>query len=573
MTPKNKGLSRAAKGWIIGASAAVVLAGGYVAGAVALSGQVPHGTTVHGVNIGGMEAETALERLDAELTPIAEREVQLAANGESMTVDPQEAGLGLDLPALVRPYTEFTLDPVILWQHVAGGSAIAPKFAVDDDALRGALESAAEELDVEPTEGSLDFNELEPVVTEPLPGSQVAQDAAFGTVVERWFDAAAPMELPTTEDPTDVPAEEFDRAVENLAEPLVAGEITIRAEGETAKLSPQLLANSATFVAENGSVRLELDAEKIVESIGEDNPELGLEPKNAQVVLGDNGPEIIESKTGLRVDPEGLGEKIVAAAATQERSVAASAEVTEPEFTTEDAEAWGIKEEILTFSTPYPKYDSVRTLNLQAGQRKLNGVIVEPGETFSLIEVLGPITKENGYYESGVVEEGFSTTALGGGLSQISTQMFNVGWLAGYDDVEHRPHSRWFDRYPAGRESTLWEGQIDMKWKNNTDTAVMIQAWVGADRVYTRLWGTKHWDVSTWTSDHYNFTEPETKYNESDQCVSESGGQRGFSVTVTRTRESAEQTLPKETLTWTYAPWHKVVCGPSPGQDDSSNDE
>ncbi|GHD01608.1 VanW family protein [Zhihengliuella salsuginis] len=568
MTSSKKGLSRAAKGWIIGGSIAVVAAGAYAGTAYALVGQVPHGTTVHGVGIGGLSNDQALEKLDTELGPLAEAPFEVVVGGESVSVDPAEAGLGLDLESTVAGYAGFTLDPVKLWQHVVGGSEVAPELSVDDPKLESALASAAEELDVAPTEGSLEFNELEPVVTAPLPGEQVAQNAAFGTVVERWFDPAAPIDLPTTVVPADVPAEEFDRAVENLAEPLVAGAITVRAEEHSAELSPALLAGAATFTPENGTIELELDAEKIVGSISEDNPGLGVEAREARVVLEDGKPAIIPSKTGLRVSPAGLGEKIIAAAGTQERSVAAEAEVTEPEFTTDDAKAWGIEEEILTFSTPYPDYDAVRTKNLEAGQRKLNGVIVEPGETFSLLGVLGPITRENGYFESGVVESGFSTTALGGGLSQISTQMFNVGWLAGYDDVEHRPHTRWFDRYPAGRESTLWEGQIDMKWKNNTDTAVMIQAWVGADRVYTRLWGTEHWDVTTATSDHYNLTDPETKYNEDEQCVPESGGQKGFTVDVTRTRTSAAETLPKETLTWTYAPWHKVVCGPPPGDDD-----
>ncbi|RZU61250.1 VanW family protein [Zhihengliuella halotolerans] len=568
MTTSKKGLSRAAKGWIIGGSLALVLAGGYAGTAYALVGQIPHDTTVHGVAVGGLSNDEALEKLTAELGPLAEQPFDVAVDGESASIDPADAGLGIDLESTVSGYAGFTLDPVKLWQHVVGGSEVAPELTVDETKLAAALKAAAETLDVAPTEGTLEFDGVEPAVTEPVPGEKVAQDAAFGTVVERWFDPASTIELPTTTDPVDVPAEEFDRAVENLAEPLVADTVTVRAEGHSAKLSPELLAGAATFTAENGSVDLELDAEEIVESLGKDNSDLGVEPREARVVLEDGKPKIIPSKTGLRVSPKGLGEKIVAAANTQERSVSAEAEVTEPEFTTKDAEAWGIDEEILTFSTPYPKYDSVRTQNLKAGQRKLNGVIVKPGETFSLIGVLAPITKENGYFESGVVESGFSTTALGGGLSQISTQMFNVGWLAGYDDVEHRPHTRWFDRYPAGREATLWEGQIDMKWKNNTDTAVMIQAWVGQDRVYTRLWGTKHWDVKTSTSKHYNLTDPETKYNEADECVPESGGEKGFTVNNTRTRTSASETLPKETLTWTYAPWHKVVCGPPPGDDD-----
>ncbi|WP_418606416.1 VanW family protein [Georgenia sp. SUBG003] len=135
-------------------------------------------------------------------------------------------------------------------------------------------------------------------------------------------------------------------------------------------------------------------------------------------------------------------------------------------------------------------YDPVRTTNLRVGAQKVTGVLVKPGEEFSLLDVIGPISAANGYVSS-VVEDGFVSTAVGGGLSQLSTNMFNVGFLAGMDDVTHTPHSRWFDRYPAGREATLWEPSTDMVWRNNTDYGVLVQSWVTGDRVHSRLWGTK----------------------------------------------------------------------------------
>ena len=139
---------------------------------------------------------------------------------------------------------------------------------------------------------------------------------------------------------------------------------------------------------------------------------------------------------------------MLAATADKKRTATVEMTETEAEFTTADAKKLGIKEPIVTFSTPYPASDKVRTKNLYAGSARVNGDIIKPGERFSLLEALGPITVANGYFSSGVVESGFSTEAVGGGLSQISTQMYNVGFLAGYDDITHKPHSRWFERYP-----------------------------------------------------------------------------------------------------------------------------
>jgi vancomycin resistance protein YoaR len=206
----------------------------------------------------------------------------------------------------------------------------------------------------------------------------------------------------------------------------------------------------------------------------------------------------------------------------------------------------------------------VRTSNLVEGARKVTGVIVLPGEEFSLLDHIAPITEANGYVDSGVVEDGFATTALGGGLSQLSTNMYNIGFLAGMDDVAHTPHSRWFDRYPPGREATVWEGSTDMVWRNNTDYGVMVHAWVADGKLHSRLWGTKVWDVQTSTSDFYDTVEPTTVYNPAEDCKPEQGGQEGFTVTVDRQRYRDGALFDDESWTWTYRPWNNVVCGEPP---------
>src|SRR5690625_4078363 len=70
-------------------------------------------------------------------------------------------------------------------------------------------------------------------------------------------------------------------------------------------------------------------------------------------------------------------------------------ETTEPDFTTEDAKELGVKERISSYSTPVP-YDPQRTRNLVQGAKNLNGMLIKPGETFSLIEALGPIDAAHG---------------------------------------------------------------------------------------------------------------------------------------------------------------------------------
>ena len=125
-------------------------------------------------------------------------------------------------------------------------------------------------------------------------------------------------------------------------------------------------------------------------------------------------------------------------------------------------------------------------MNITNGASKISGTLIRPGETFSLTDALGPIDAAHGFVEAGAIVSGEHTDAWGGGLSQISTTTYNAAFLAGFEDIEHRPHSEWFARYPEGREATIFTGTLDMRWKNNTPYGALVQAWVAGGRVYVR---------------------------------------------------------------------------------------
>ena len=65
---------------------------------------------------------------------------------------------------------------------------------------------------------------------------------------------------------------------------------------------------------------------------------------------------------------------------------------------------------------------------------------------------------------------------LGGGVSQSATTTFNAAFFAGLKDVEHRPHGLYINRYPAGREATVFWPDLDLRFKNDTEYGVLVQA-------------------------------------------------------------------------------------------------
>jgi hypothetical protein len=75
--------------------------------------------------------------------------------------------------------------------------------------------------------------------------------------------------------------------------------------------------------------------------------------------------------------------------------------------------------------------------------------------------------------------------------------MFNAVFFSGLEDVYHKPHSYYISRYPAGREATVYEGQIDLQWKNDSDTGVYIDtAWTPGTITVT-FYGTKRYEIES----------------------------------------------------------------------------
>lgn len=540
-----------------------VLALGYVGLGWYLQDKVPNNTTVAGVPIGGLDATAAAERLEANLGTLGDDPLQLALEDRTATIVPSEIGLGLDVAATVDSLTSFSLDPRILWAHLTGSGDVPPVSTVDEDALTAALEALRPELETEPVAGAIVFVDGAAQVTAAADGYQVNMDTAPAAVVDTWLTEPEPVELPALTIEPAVTQDAVDEAMSEVVEPLTSGPVMVTVGEVNQELSVADITAAAVMEAVDGRLELRLDGAALRDRLVELQPTLANDGTDARIIIDAGSPAILPSQIGMALDADALAAAIIDAALSGTRSATVSLVEAEPEFTTADAEALAVREVVSEFSTPLTS-DNVRTQNLINGTRIISNTLVKPGETFSLIQALGPITEARGFVSSGVVEDGFATTALGGGLSQLSTTTYNAAYFAGMDLVEHKPHSRWFSRYPEGREATLWAPSVDMKFRNSTPYGVLVQAWVAEGRVWVRFWSTPYFEVRTETSARYNLTQPQTVYNDDPECVPESGGQQGFTVRVTRWRSLDGTLHDTESWTWTYSPWNRVVCGTAP---------
>ena len=559
---------------ILGA-AAVLLVLIWGAIAFATTRHIFAGSTVSGVAVGNMspaQAESAVsEAIGAQLG----QPVTLVVGDATDMLVPAESGVSVDARASVERLTGFTLNPLTLVERLRGADVDAVT-RVDVYSLTTALDARLNILAVGATNAGVTLNGTRPVLSPATTGTGLDVDSAVATLSENWPLGRETIELPNGEAKPAVTDEEAQTLIDKVLTPLLSGNLTITAEGTaadralqpTAVLTPEQLAGLIRIGTAGGDITASLDPQGLREAVlAVMGPQIEAPAQDATWTIegrADAKPVYVEAHGGTVVDADALAADALTAATQDDgagdRRVALSVIDQTPTVTTPAAD-WGINQIIGEYSTPYYP-DAARTQNLVAGTEAINGTVVMPGGQFSLTEALGQIDEEHGFASAGVVTNGQHTDAMGGGLSQVATTVFNAGFEAGMDDVEHTPHNYWFTRYPAGREATLWTGNLDVKFGNSTPTAVLVQAWAVDGEVHVRLWGTPYYRVSIDNGTPHNYRAYRTQRQSGANCVPYEGGAQGFDITVTRSRTKPDgQKLPDDVLTTSYDSDNPITCG------------
>jgi vancomycin resistance protein YoaR len=554
---------RARRPVLVTALVAGLVFGVYAGAAGLLAERVPFNTTIAGVDVGGLSAADAVARVSAAVADRAAEPFAVSVGEATATLDPAEAGIAPDPAATVAAVTGFSLAPADMWRHLVGAGRLPVDVAIDDAALEAALAGLAAEVDTDTVEGDvlLSGGVVQPVT--PAPGRRLDTAAAAAALREQWLRDDPPLELPGEELPPQVGQEAVDAAAAE-AGGVLAEDVTVVVADRRVVLPPQLLGDGLGYAPDGeGGLRLEGDGAALRQVVLARDPDVERAPQDATVVLRNGAPEVVPGAPGVVLDEVELAEQVVAAA-LGDRVAELEAAVAEPAFTTAEAEALGIREIVSEFSTPYPS-NAARTENLRVATATINGMIVRPDEQFSLNEALGERTVDKGYRPAGVISNGRYSEGVGGGVSQVSTTLYNAAFFAGLEDVAHKPHTFYISRYPEGREATLnWNPRVEMIFRNTTPHGVLIESYLAGGQVHVRMWSTPYWEVETFTSERSNYREPETVYDPDPDCESQAPT-AGFDVTVTRVLSRDGQEAERESDTWSYAAADRIICAPAPG--------
>lgn len=510
--------------------------------------RVPRGTTVAGVNIGGMSKPQAEKILQEQLPTSAP--ITVTAGNLTAEFNPAASGLSLDLPATIERAGTPRLNPVARISSFFNTHEVGVVSVVNTATFNPAVTQLAQQLTVASTNAALD---LSTGPTQPVAGQHVDQDELADKLQRDWL---APVTIDAIVDPPAIGADAL-AAAQAIADKATSSDVIAKGRDAQGVITPDRMQEILHFIPEGGQLRADLDAERARDILME-----GLAPserplKNATFKLVSGKPTVIPSSDGVKIEwnLEDLPNHIIGDAPREFDVTYTDKPAT---YTTEMAEKATFNDTVGEFTTG--GFSSASGVNIRRVAQMVDGAVVAPGETFSLNGYTGPRGTAQGFVESGIILNGRADKAVGGGISQFATTLYNAAYFAGMDDVAHTPHSYYISRYPAGREATVYEGAIDLQFKNNTPNPVIIRTSANDSTVTVSLIGTKSVNVQSIPGAWTNPTQPNTVEVHGPDC-SPSSGVPGFTTTDTRVVTGLDgREISRTTTTTKYDPAPIVKC-------------
>jgi vancomycin resistance protein YoaR len=293
-----------------------------------------------------------------------------------------------------------------------------------------------------------------------------------------------------------------------------------------------------------------------------------------------------ESKVGRSLEIEATIKAINEALLRGEHTVSLVVNETQPKVpATATGQELGITELVHAETSYFYGSSAERIQNIEAAAARFHGVLVAPGETFSMGATMGDVSLDNGFAEALIIYGGRTIKGVGGGVCQVSTTLFRAVFNAGYPVVERTPHAYrvgYYEQGPsggsdarlAGLDATVYFPLVDFKFTNDTPYWILMETYMGSSSLTWKLYSTK--DGRTVTYDTTGITDvvqappptyeenPELRKNEMKQV---DWAANGADVTVTRTVMKDGVLYFQDQFTTHYQPW-QAICQYGP---DSKN--
>jgi len=237
----------------------------------------------------------------------------------------------------------------------------------------------------------------------------------------------------------------------------------------------------------------------------------------------------------------------------------------QPKITTKTIARYNVTELVGSATTSFKGSSASRRHNIAIGAERTSGVLIAPGQEFSLVDAIGEVSEEEGFEKEYVIKGDRSVKEAGGGLCQLATTVFRAVLNAGLPITERQNHSYVVGYYGPGLDATIYGPHPDLKFVNDTGKYLLFQMRVSGDDLIAEFYGTKDGRtvaVSEPTLSKYKDPPPPRYIPAPDkpwgamECVDKP--RRGLTASATYSVTYADGTVQEQVFKSVYQPWPKI---------------
>lgn len=484
---------------VAGALTVMVTAAAY-ADASLRGDEVLAGVRMGPVDLGGKTADEARQAIAQYSESILGTPVPVTVEGTEIQVDPRQFGYSVDVDAAVDSAMAVGRSGWPLargWDWFTERDISVP-LRIDDDVLRGQIESIQFEGKIEPVEPQVSVEDGELVIDDPVTGHDIVFDDAHLRLTEAIEHNPHPrVRFPVADIATRYTADDA-RAAADAAQSMRGRAIHVELAGlAAADLSSDGVDDMIGGIPGPDGYRVGIDEVSLRKGMDTLFGKVGTPTVDAAFDLGDGTIKYVEGTPGYGCCVPGSAGQLEQALSSGAKSVTLQPGEKPPKVSVADLKAMGQIQKLSEFTTRH-KCCEARVDNIHKAADTLRSDIVMPGEQFSMNDALGgPRKKRDGWVLAPSIADGEHTMTPGGGISQVATTTYNALFYAGLQVDQHKAHSQYFPRYPKGREATLGYPYPDLKFTNDTPGPIVIWTSYTDTSVTVSMWGTPDGRVVT----------------------------------------------------------------------------
>jgi vancomycin resistance protein YoaR len=571
------------------------------------AGRIFPGVSVAGVELSGLTRDEAVLKLSQTLSYSNTGKILFRAADKTWVASPAELGMVFDPSASALAAYEVGrsggLFGALTGQTRARGlgSDAAPVIIFDQRVAYNYLQNIAAQVDLPVIEASLKLDGTNVLALPGQVGRLINLDATLihlAAQLQSFRDGEVPLVIQESAPRLLDVSSQAEAARQILSQPLTVAIPNFR-EGDPGPWTYDVpvLANmlGVNIVDVNGKAEMQvgLNPATLRETLTELKTFVDRQPANARFIFNDATGQIepiSASSVGRSMDVEASIVAINNALARGEHTASLSVAEEQPAVAdTATGAELGVVQLIQQQTTYFYGSSDARIQNIVAASERYHGLLVAPGETFSMGSVLGDVSLENGFAEALIIYGGRTIKGVGGGVCQVSTTLFRTVFFAGFPVVERHSHAYRVSYYEmdasgavdtafAGMDATVYFPLVDFKFVNDSPSWLLMETYVnvGARTLTWKLYSTSDGRSVTWdTTGPSNVVpplEPVFELNpdlKKNQIKEVDHAAEGADVNVTRTVWINGQIYFSDQFPTHYQPW-QAVCQFGP---DTENPE